>query len=476
MFLNILAYEFKLLSRSNWLLILLFTLVLLISFASINGGKNIAKRITDISKMEQEFYEKDSLMKTTLIKIENKQAVDLPYWQLPSEPMTIGNRYPRLAVMYPESLSFIATGQSDMYTHFISPKVYGNNFALDYSEMVNPVQLLFGNFDIAFVLIYIIPLIIIAFTYNVLSKEKELGTLRLLASQPLSTKSWLLQKMIIRFIIFTTLTSSILSVVIAVFSIKSLTTFSGAVALLSLTIFYNLFWFIIAYVVNVKINDSSKNAITLIGFWLLLALVIPATINQVGSALYPTPSRLKLINEIRLIKKENEEQQNEIMDAYMRNHPELAEGSNKDQFGFWHNYFASEKVMEEKTKPILTAYETQLKKQQKLILNFQFLSPSILMQQSLNKIAGSSELHYNDYKRQVYEFSKKWRNFLTPMLFKKQKFTMDNYNELPSFTYINRIENNIWTNILAVFIINVSILVYFGGWRRNYKGGNKYLK
>jgi len=53
------------------------------------------------------------------------------------------------------------------------------------------------------------------------------------------------------------------------------------------------------YIVNIKINDSSKNAITLIGFWLLLVLVIPATLNQIGNTLYPTPSRLKMINEIR---------------------------------------------------------------------------------------------------------------------------------------------------------------------------------
>jgi ABC-2 type transport system permease protein len=474
MFINILAYEFKLLSRNNWLLILSFTLVLLIGFSSVNGSENINKRIVDINKMEQEFYEKDSLMKTTLAKIENGETVDLPYWQLPSEPMTIGNRYPRLAVMYPEALSFISTGQSDMYTHFISPKVYGNNFTLDYSEMINPVQLIFGNFDIAFVLIYILPLLIIAFTYNVLSKEKELGTLRLLASQPISTKSWLLQKMTIRFIVFTILTSSILSVVITLFSIDGRLRFSEVMALHTLTTCYNLFWFIIAYVINVKVNDSSKNAITSIGFWLLSVLIIPATLNQIGGALYPTPSRLKLINEIRLIKKENEEQQNEIMDSYLRNHPELAEGSNKDQFGFWHNYFASEKVMEEKTKPLLTAYDTQLKKQQKLIMNFQFLSPAILMQQSLNKIAASSELHYNDYKSQVFEFSKKWRNYLTPMLFKEQKFTMFNYNELPRFKYINRIANNVWTNVLVVFIINMSILIFFGGWKQNYKTRNKF--
>lgn len=475
MFLNILAYEFKLLFRSRWLIILFLFIVLLIGFASLNGSKNIDKRLADIGEVEREFVRKDSIMLVTLKRIENGETVEVPYWQLPTQPMNIGNRHPRLAIMHPETLSFISTGQSDLYSHFISPKVYGNNFALDYSEMVNPVQLLFGNFDIAFVLIYILPLLIIAFTYNVLSKEKELGTLRLLASQPISTLYWLLQKMTIRFIIFTILTTLILVLAMAVFSLEGFTNIGAILGLLLLITSYNFFWFSITYIVNIKINDSSKNALTLIGIWLLLVLVIPATINQIGNTLYPTPSRLKMINEIRLIKKENEEQQNEIMDSYLRNHPELAQGREKEQFGFWHNYFASEKVMEEKTKPLMLAYDLQLKNQQGLIRTFKFLSPAIVMQKALNKISASSELHYNDFKKQVFEFSKQWRNHLIPMLFKQQKFTVKNYHELPDFVYKNRIESDIWINTLIIFIISGMILCSFSSKRLHNKSDQKLL-
>tara|TARA_B110000240_G_scaffold41424_1_gene46314 strand:- start:500 stop:1174 length:675 start_codon:yes stop_codon:yes gene_type:complete len=207
------------------------------------------------------------------------------------------------------------------------------------------------------------------------------------------------------------------------------------------------------------VNNSAKNALTLIGLWLLIVLVLPASINQIGNSLYPVPSRLKMINEIRLIKKENESSQNKIMDEYLRNHPELAQKSDKDNFGFWHNYFASEKVMEEKTKPILVEFEGQLKKQQDLISMFKYLSPAIVIQQSLNNLAGTSEKHYNDYKKQVFEFSDKWRNYLAPMLFNNQKFTIKNYNEMPVFNYENRIKNNIWLS--AIILVFTSAIVFF---------------
>ena len=161
--------------------------------------------------------------------------------------------------MQPEALSFIATGQSDMYTHFKSPRIYGNTFALDYAEMINPVQLLFGNFDLAFVIIYILPLLIIAFTYNILSKEKELGTLRLLSSQPISVFRWLLQKVGIRFVIFNTLTSLILWIAIAIGSIKDAPNATSLSGLFLLVTGYQLFWFVLSFVIGIKINNSSKN-------------------------------------------------------------------------------------------------------------------------------------------------------------------------------------------------------------------------
>ncbi|MCV6629309.1 MAG: DUF3526 domain-containing protein [Flavobacteriaceae bacterium] len=458
-------YELKLLIRSNWLLILFLGIGLLFAFGTYNGNKNVSKRLDDIASVKGELQKQDSIMLATLDKIEAGEKLDLPYWKLPSEPMAIGYSHPRVAIMSPEKMAFVATGQSDMYTHFKSPKVYGSNFALDYSEMVNPVQLLFGNFDLAFAIIYILPLLVIAFTYNVLSKEKELGTLRLLGAQPISIVKWLVQKMGIRYLLFTTISCLMLIVSIGFLEQNAFGDIGNLIGLLFILAAYILFWFVLAVVVNIKINNSSKNAFALIGIWLLIVLILPAAVNQIGNSLYPTPSRLNMINEIRLLKNENEKKQNEIMDDYLRTHPELAATSNREKFGFWHMYMASEKVVEEKTKPILATYENQLKKQQNLISAFQYLSPAIIMQQTLNNIAGTSEKHYNDYKKQVFEFSLAWKDYLVPMLFKEKKFTKTNYTELPKFEYKNNTPSVVWMNIIVIALI--SLVILFIGLIRN---------
>ena len=460
MFLNNLFQDIKILFRDNWLTALVISLSFLFAFATYNGHNHTQKRLNDISEVQREWERKDSVMFANLIKIEKGEKVDEPYWLIPSEPMNIGYRYPRLAIMEPEEFSFISIGQSDMYTHFKSPTVYGNNFALDYSEMVNPVQLLFGNFDLAFVFIYILPLLIIAFTYNILSKEKELGTLRLLSSQPISIISWLFQKILIRFIIFNFITILALITVIFSFYFNQIG-LKGTFQVIGLILAYNLFWFVLSYFINITINNSSKNIFSLVGIWLLLVLIVPAGINQISNSIYSPPSRLKMVNDIRSIKKENEKKQNEIMDEYLRNHPEFAEESGQEKFGFWHRYFASEKMMEQKIKPLIAEFDIQLKKQQELIRVFEFISPVTIMQQSMNRIAGTSELHYNDFKKQVFEFSNEWRNYLVPMLFKKEKFTTKNYETLPIFSYQNNIKSKVSRSILIILLINTIIVFVF---------------
>ena len=40
------------------------------------------------------------------------------------------------------------------------------------------------------------------------------------------------------------------------------------------------------------------------------------------------------------------------------------------------------------------------------------------------------------------------------MLFKEQKFTLKDYENLPKFTYKNNVSNNVWTNLLITFLLS----------------------
>jgi len=408
-------YELKQLLRSNWIQLLSVMLLLLFAFAIYNGNGKVKKRKTDISHAINEQQENDQLM------------LNLP-------------------------MAFIAIGQSDLFTHYIKPTVAGDDFALNFTEMTSPVQLLFGSFDIAFVLVYLIPLIIIAFSYNILSAERESGSLKLLASQPINLRIWLMQKLSIRFFWLFVLVITSLTLLMLIFGLNPLKNITSYVSLLGLTVAYMLFWFALVFIVNIFIGNSAKNALSLLGLWIFFVLLTPSILNQLSSTLYPVPSRNLMINNMRSLKIEVTKKQDEILDNYLRDHPEYAINDSTQTRNFHHRYMASQKLLKEELQPEVSRFEEQLTKQQNWIDTFKWISPAIIAQESLNKIAGTSSIDYEEYRQQVLGFSNEWRNHFMPLLYNNEVFTLNNYKELPEFKYKISSKSNSGVILILLFI------------------------
>jgi ABC-2 type transport system permease protein len=104
----------------------------------------------------------------------------------PRAPQVLGGtRGARVAALPPGPLAALAVGQSDLLPYHYHVSVQSNDQTLlQNGELENPLNLMVGRFDLAFVLVYVLPLIVLAVSYNVLSAEKEQGTLALTLSQP----------------------------------------------------------------------------------------------------------------------------------------------------------------------------------------------------------------------------------------------------------------------------------------------------
>lgn len=445
-------YELKLLLRSRWIQLLSAILVLLFGFAALNGTKKVEKRTGDITAAHNEVKENDVMMLKLLDSVEQGLEVSASRWTIPTSPMAVGNYHPRVAAMEPQPMAFIATGQADLFTHYVKPKVSGDDFALNFTEMTSPVQLLFGSFDLAFVIIYLLPLLIIAFSYNVLSSEKESGSLRLLTAQPIGIQNWVLQKLGLRFFWLSVLVVGVLLLVLLVLRINPFAQSAMFFALLGLILAYMLFWFALAFLVNLWVGSSAKNAVALLGVWVVIVLLVPSVLNQLGNTLYPMPSRTLMINEMRTLKSEVSKKADEILDSYLRDHPEYAVNDTTAFRGFYHRYMASQKLIKEKLSPVVKSYEDQLQKQQDWIGRFKWISPSIIVQESLNDMAGTSTKDYEAYRRQVVAFADEWREHFMPFLYNNKVFSQADYPNLPNFNY-NKSNHRQLTTIPLLFMI-----------------------
>ena len=450
-------YELRLLLRSRWIQLLSVLLLLIFGFSTFNGKEKVQKRRNDIAAAKQEVLESDQAMLKLLDSVERGLQVSASSWTIPTSPMAVGNYYPRVAAMEPRPMAFISTGQADLFTHYVKPTVSGDDFVLNFTEMTSPVQLLFGSFDLAFVIVYLLPLLIIAFTYNVLSAEKEQGSLRLLASQPISVRKWVFQKLILRFFWLSVLVTLSLLAVIFIAGIEPFQ-WNTSLSLLGLTLSYMLFWFALAFLVNLFVGSSAKNAVSLIGLWVVFVLLVPSVLNQMGSTLYPMPSRTLMINQMRERKAEATERQDEILDNFLRDHPEYAINDSTQARSFYHSYMASQKIVKEELEPVVNAYEEQLQKQQSWSKQLQWISPAIVVQQSLNQLAGTSTEDYENYRGQVINFAEEWREYLTSFLYNNTQFTQEDYSSLPQFQYQNAGKSTITTSFLIILLTTALLL------------------
>ncbi|MHA7831932.1 MAG: DUF3526 domain-containing protein [Flagellimonas sp.] len=452
-------YELKLLLRSRWIQLLSLLLLVLFGFSTFNGKQKVEKRKNDILIAKQQVEESDQAMLKLLDSVERGMEVSASPWTIPTSPIAVGNYHPRVAAMESQTMSFVSTGQADMFTHYVKPTVAGDDFALNFTEMTSPVQLLFGSFDLAFVIVYLLPLLIIAFTYNVLSSEKEQGSLRLLASQPISIRKWVFQKLILRFFWLSLLVLVSMVLVFVFVGIQPLA-WGSILALLGLTLGYMLFWFALAFLVNLFVDSSAKNAVSLIMLWVIFVLLTPSVINQVGSTLYPMPSRTLMINEMRESKAEATKKQDEILDNFLRDHPEYAINDSTQSRNFYHRYMASQKVVKEELEPIVNNYEEQLRRQQSWSKKLQWISPAIVVQQSLNQLAGTSTEDYGNYRKQVIEFAGEWRDYFTTFLYNNTPFSKNDYAGLPQFEYQVGTSGKIGFSALVLLLIASALLTF----------------
>jgi len=459
-------YEWITLVREKWIVILLLLFFSITLFAVRNGNEKVEDRNLSITKEQEKVVKLDAEFTADIDSVTRKlKSPPKKSWLDPRSLSNIAWDAPRVVAMEAVPLALVSTGQSDLFTHYAKPKIYGEAYTLGFSELSNPVQLLFGSFDLAFVCIYLLPLLVLAFSYNILSADKESGVLKLTFSQPVSVYQWLLSKLALRYVILSSIVMISVVAALLFYGVSVADNFSAIAKLFALVLSYMLFWFLVAFVVNLFGKSSGNNAVTLVSVWVVMVLLIPSVISQLSNTLYPVPSRINMIHQYRVAEAEADKNANEILKTYYRDHPELApkDTTKENQYAWILSYFASSELVNNSVKPILDKYDKALAKQQTWVDNLRFLSPAILLQNSLNDLAGTSTAHYADFRNQVIVFADVWKGYFKPRMFANEVMKAEEMKELPKHTYNTESVKNHFASDLAGMIFFV-LIILAGSW------------
>jgi ABC-2 type transport system permease protein len=435
---RIAKHEWRLMAAENtpWLVLLL--LALTVGYGVANGIRWVGFQQAAIRRAFEEEGQRYAGLKQQVIDI-NSGKQRAPFND-PRMPAAAGRQLAvQYAVMPPLPLAALSIGQSDLVPYYFKVSTASKESVLTTNEIENPHRLLHGRFDLSFVVIYLFPLLIIALGYNVISAERDQGTLGLLLSQPVPLRTFITAKVAVRagLVVALMFLFSLLGFVVGGLDVLS----PGIAARLAVwgavVAAYGAFWFGVVVFVASFNRTSATNALALSSVWLLLVVVLPSTLNMAVSSLYPMPSRVEMLAALRLATRETAGKANQLLAKYYGDHPELVAVSDVERVrnDVAVTQLATDEEIERTVRPVIERYDVQLSRQQSVVDRFRLLSPAIITQDALNDVAGTGSARYRHFVSTVENYHRKWQTLFASMIVSKQMLTPHTYDTLPRFTY-----------------------------------------
>ncbi len=356
----------------------------------------------------------------------------------PRAPRTVGG-VRQDVFLPPTPLAALSVGQADILPNKVTVNIWTARrlLARNY-EVQNPLNLLAGRFDLAFAVVYLFPLLILALSFNLLSGERDQGTLALLLSQPVALATFVWGKVASRFlaVLALGLGLSIVGVLIAGGRLGGPDTWPRLGLWIAVVVLYGAFWFSLAAVVSAFGRSSPANAVTLASAWLALVIVVPSLVGLAASWIHPVPSRALLVHAMRQASNEADRKGSQLLEKYFQDHPELVQGGQPDFTDFTTRYLTMEQDVETAVAPVLERHEQALESQQAFVSRLRALSPAIAVQEALNDIAGTGAARHRLFMEQAWAFAQATKDFFVPRIFRKEKLGEAEYDALPRFAFV----------------------------------------
>lgn len=410
----LLRHEWRLLVRSRLSIAAMALLALLSAFAVASGLAEVAGQRETISRLE------------TL----NQSDVDALAKRLASMNDAGSAAYYSFHATWdaPSPLAFAALGQRDIAPYAMRINALGLEGQLYQGENFNPELALPGRFDFAFVLIYLLPLFIIALMHDLVSGERESGRLPMLRALPGSAQSLWMRRVGLRLALV--LGASLVPLLVG--GALSGAPVGGLMAMCAISALYIAFWFALVLLVNMRAWSSIANATTLMGAWVALTLVVPALANMAMLRAIPVEQGV----DIMLVQRQNvhaawEVPREETMRRFYASHPQWKASQPLSSDFEWKWYFAFHQLGDESVARRVSAYRAGQLARQQWTDRLGILLPAVGAQQVLHRIAQTDLAAQLAYQDRIRAFHKDLRAFYYGYLFTARDFRSEDFARAP---------------------------------------------
>jgi ABC-2 type transport system permease protein len=376
-----------------------------------------------------------------------------------------------LALLPPAPLAALAIGQGDVYPNYIKVTARSLDALVSGDQIEHPLAVASGQFDVAFVVLFLYPLLIFATSFDLTASERDQGTLRMVLAQPVTLRDIVAGKLIVRAV---TLLAPLLLIPIATAALSSPIDggFWLRAAFWSIAIaVYGAIWHGIALVVNARGLSAPANALILAGVWLLFSVVGPSSVNLLIAVRYPMPSRVEAAVQARAATQDATVQGSRQLGQFLQDHPTSGSVGREGMRQFALLQAERDRRVADRLQAVESTFNAQLEKQRRLASWLSVLSPTMVAQGVLLDVAGTSTTRFDRFREEASTFQKQWRAYFEPRVLDAATLTPAEYAAAPAFSYVDESIGPVARRTaMPILVMTVAAVVLVAAGFRGYRG------
>ncbi|KAA0129636.1 DUF3526 domain-containing protein [Chryseobacterium sp. SN22] len=287
------------------------------------------------------------------------------------------------------------------------------------ADFYNPASAAAGNFDFSFVLVFLFPLIIVAFCYNIISEEEESGRWKLLSVQSRDLGKLLDMKLLIRFLAVSAVYFLLIFIAFLWISVPLDMNF---LAFIIAGWLYIVFWFVLCrWIISFR-KSSAQNALILLIVWVGINFIIPMSSNILIQKFYPVQESLKAVMQQREgYHNKWDEPKQPTMEKFYKAYPQFSRFTVKEDDSFsWTWYYAMQHMGDMEASLSSRQYNEKMAKRNQAAQILGYFLPNIHTQLEGSRLAETGMDNHLNFGAGLKKFHEEKRLFFYPLIFSGQ--------------------------------------------------------
>ena len=230
---------------------------------------------------------------------------------------------------------------------------------------------------------------------------------------------------------------------------------------------YIAFWFALSFWLTMFKRSSAFNIVTLLSVWVILIVLLPASINNLVASVYPVPEALRtMIKQRDGYHKKWDLDKKVTMDKFYAHYPQFKNyGVTDDNFWLW--YYAMQQLGDDESSRESADLRQKLRARESMSRAIAFTIPTLHAQMHLNDIARTSLVDYLRLLDAVSAFHEKKRLYFYPRIFENADPKAEDWKKFTP-ELLGARQGIDWLSMIMPLALMTMVLSSWGAMRRQY--------